>query len=141
MIKFVNQPCNSSLATSCAKPVMASSFGERKVAALFTEGVSSSAEVELAIDEAASTVSLAPNVCVVPGVSVAVREGEECVEEFVDLLSGKESDAHFSFWKEKLMTMRILLTSCAASLRWEMLSRRVGRFRTHWHVLICLWRG
>ena len=74
---------------------MASSFGERKVAALFTEGVSSSAEVELAIDEAASTVSLAPNVCVVPGVSVAVREGEECVEEFVDLLSGKESDAHF----------------------------------------------
>ena len=68
---------------------MASSEGN--AAALFTEGVSSSAEGELAIDETASTVSLAPNVCVVPGVSAAAEEGEECVEEFVDLLSGKES--------------------------------------------------
>ena len=49
---------------------MASSEG--RVAALFTEGVSSSAEDELAIDESASTVSLAPNVCAVPGVSAAV---------------------------------------------------------------------
>ena len=39
---------------------MASSEG--RVAALSTEGVSSSAEGELAIDETASTVSLAPNV-------------------------------------------------------------------------------
>ena len=53
---------------------MASSCGEVKVAALFTEGVSSSAEGELAIDETASTVSLAPNVYVVPEMSVAVRE-------------------------------------------------------------------
>ena len=70
---------------------MASSEG--KVAALFTEGVSSSAEGELAIDETASTVSLAPNVFVVPGVSAAVQEGEECVEESVDHLSGEESVA------------------------------------------------
>ena len=70
---------------------MASSCGEGKVAALFTEGVSTSAEGELAIDETASTVILVPNVCVVPGVFAAVEEGEECVEEFVDHLSGEAS--------------------------------------------------
>ena len=61
------------------------------MAGLFTEGVSSSAEGELAIDETASTVSLAPNVYVVPGVSAAVEEGEECVEKFVSAVSGGES--------------------------------------------------
>ena len=68
---------------------MASSEGS--VAALFTEGVSSSAEGELAVDETASTVSVAPNVCVVPGVSAAVEESEECVGEFVSPVSGEES--------------------------------------------------
>ena len=87
----VNPPCNSSLATSYVKSVM-SSF-EGRVAALFTEGVSSSAEGELAIDEIASTVSLAPNVCVVPGLSAAVEEGVECVREFVNPVSGEESPA------------------------------------------------
>ena len=89
MNKYINPPCNSSLATSCAKSVMASSEGN--VAAFFTEGVSISVEGELAIDETASTVSLTPNVCVVPGVSAVVEEGEECVEEFVDPVSGEES--------------------------------------------------
>ena len=91
MNKYVNPPYNSSLATSCAKFVMASSEG--RTAALFTEGVSSSAEGELAIDETASKVSLAPNVCVVPGVSAAVQEGEEYVEDFVDPVSVDESAA------------------------------------------------
>ena len=87
---------NSSLAMSCAKSVITSSCGEGKVAALFTGGVSSSAEGELAIDETASTVSLNSNVCVVHGVSVAVREGEDYVEQFVDCLSGEESASrHF----------------------------------------------
>ena len=67
MNKDVNPPCNSSLATSCTKSVMTSFEG--KVAALFTEGVSSYAEEKLAIDETAATVSLAPYVCDVPGVS------------------------------------------------------------------------
>ena len=66
---------------------------EGRLAALFTEGVSSSAEEELAIDETTSTVSLAPNVCVVPGVSAAVEEGEEYVGEFSSLVAGKESAA------------------------------------------------
>ena len=47
----------------------------------------------MAIDETALTVSLAPNVCVVPVVSVAVQEGEERVQQFVDHLSGEESAA------------------------------------------------
>ena len=89
MNENVNPPCNSSLATSCTKSVMATSEG--KVATLFTEGVSSSAEGELATEKTASTVSLAPNVCVVPGVSAAVEEGEERIEEFVSHLSGEES--------------------------------------------------
>ena len=91
MKKYVNPPCNSSLATSCAKSIMASSEG--RVAALFTEGVSSSAEGELVVGNTAETMSLAPNVCVVPGVSAAVEEGEECVGESVSPVSGGESGA------------------------------------------------
>ena len=87
----VNPPCNSSLATSHAKSIMAGS--EDTVAILFTESVSSSAKRELAADETSSTVSLAPIVCVVPGVSAAVEEGEECAGDFVSPLSGKESAA------------------------------------------------
>ena len=60
------------------------------MAALFTEGVSSSAEGELAIDETTSTVKLAPNVCVVTGVSSVVEESEECVGDFSRPVSGEE---------------------------------------------------
>ena len=68
---------------------MASSEG--RMAALFIEGVSSSPEGKLAIDETASTVSVVPNVCVAPGLSAAVEEGEECVGEFASPNSGGES--------------------------------------------------
>ena len=61
------------------------------MAAVFTEGVSSSAEGELAIDETTSTVSLVPNVRVVPGVSAVVKEDEECVGESGNAVSGEES--------------------------------------------------
>ena len=70
---------------------MASSEG--RVAALFTEGVSSSAEGELVIDETTSTLSLAPNVCVVPGVSAVVEEDEECVGKVASPVAGEESAA------------------------------------------------
>ena len=63
------------------------------MASLFIEGVSISAEEELAIDETASTVSLAPNLCFVPDLSVAVREKEECARDFLDHLSGEEGAA------------------------------------------------
>ena len=68
---------------------MASS--ESRMAALVTEGLSSSAEWELAIDETTSTVSLVPNVRVVPGVSAVVEEDKECIREFGNAVSGEES--------------------------------------------------
>ena len=68
---------------------MASS--ENRLAALFTEGVSSSAEGELAIDETTSTVSLVPNVCVVPGESAVVEEDKDCDGESGNAVSGEES--------------------------------------------------
>ena len=64
---------------------------ESRLAALFTESVSSSAEGELAIDETTSTVTLVPNVCVVPGISAVVEEDEECVGESADAMSADES--------------------------------------------------
>ena len=140
MNKYVNPSCNSPLATTCAKSVMASSCGEGKVAALFTEGVSSSAEWELEIDETVSTVSLAPNVCVVHGVSMAAREGEGCVEEFVDHLGGEASAARQLFWKEKLMKMTVMMISWAVSLQSALLSQSVGFLRMRWHVPVCRWR-
>ena len=66
---------------------------EGRVATLFTEGVSSSADGELAVDETTSTVSLAPNVCVVPGVSAVVEGDEECVGVFASPVAGEESAA------------------------------------------------
>ena len=63
------------------------------MADFLTEGVSSSAEGELAIDETTSTVSLAPNVGVVPGVSAVVEENEECVGEVSSPAAGEESAA------------------------------------------------
>ena len=89
MNKHVNPLCNSSIATSYAKSIMTSSKG--RVAALFTERVSSSAEGELAIDEFISTVSLVPNVCVGPGVSQVMEEDEECAGEFASPVSGEEN--------------------------------------------------
>ena len=70
---------------------MASSEG--RFAALFTECGSSSAEGELAIDATTSTVSLASNVCVVPGMSAAVEEDEECVGEVTSPVAVEESAA------------------------------------------------
>ena len=66
-------------------------ISESRLAALFTEGVSSSAEGELAIDETTSTVSLVPDVRVVPGVSAVVEEDEECVGESGNAVSREES--------------------------------------------------
>ena len=80
---------------------MTSSCDEGDVAALFTEFVSKSAEGVLAIDETASTVCVALNVCVVPDMAGAVRDSEECVQDFLDRLSGEESAArHLILWGE-----------------------------------------
>ena len=78
----------------------------RRIASLFTEGVSSSAEGELAIDETTSTVSLVPNVCVASGVSAAVEESGERVEEIASPVSGEERATPVSYTHLTLPTNR-----------------------------------
>ena len=68
---------------------MASS--ENRWATLFTEGGSSPAEGELAIDETTSTVRSMPNVCVVPGESAIVEEDGDHAGESGNAVSGEES--------------------------------------------------
>ena len=87
---------------------MASS--ESRLAALFTEGVSSSAEGELTNDETTSTVSLVPNVRVIPGESAVVEEDEECVEESGDVLRLPRR-ALLVITKEREITTIVLSTS------------------------------
>ena len=89
--EYISPPCNSSLTTSCIKSAIASSGDQGKVAALFPEGVSSSAEGELTIDENASTVSLAPNVLC--PICLWLSKKEECVRDFSDHPSGENSTA------------------------------------------------
>ena len=77
---------------------MASS--ENRLAALFTEGVSSSAEGELAIDETTSTVSLVANVCVVPGEPVVAEEDGDRAGESGNAVSGEESTVGYEEGEE-----------------------------------------
>ena len=100
MNESINPPCNSSLATSCIKSAISSSCDEGKVDALSTEGVSIFPEGELLIDETASTGTISPNLCVVPDLSVPVQ-GEECVRDFLDHLSGEDSAAGHLVFGEK----------------------------------------
>ena len=115
---------------------MASSEG--RVAALFTEGVSSSAEGELAIDETASTVSLAPNTCVVPGVSAAVEEGEDCVGVFASPFSGEESAVRHlegeADGKDSFVDIMSGITAVGDA------DLRAGHLLMRWHVQTCQWR-
>ena len=115
---------------------MASSGG--RVTVFLTEGVSSSAEGELAIDETASTVSLAPNVCVLPGVFAAVEEGEECVGEFVSPVSGDESAArHLEGEADENDSFVDVMSGITAV---GVQSLGAARLLMHWHVRICQWR-
>ena len=87
---YLNPPCKSSLATSCTKSEW---LVLRVEWPFFSLRLCQVQRTELANDETASTVSLAPNLCVVRGVSAAVEEGEECVGEFVSPVTGEESAA------------------------------------------------
>ena len=90
MNKYVNLPCK---VIGHALHQIRKASSEGRVAPLFTEGVSISAEGELAIDETTSTGSLVPNVCVVPGTFAVVEEDEECVGEFSSPVASEESAA------------------------------------------------
>ena len=90
------------------------------------------------IDETASTVSLVPIVCVVPGASAATEEGEECVGEIVSPVSGEESAAcdleGEADDKDSFVDIMSGITAAggAESEGWTLLM--------HWHVPTCVWR-
>ena len=90
MNNYVNPPCK--VISHALHQIRMASFEDR-VAAFFTAGVSSSVEGELVIDGTTSTLSLAPNVCVVPGASAVVEEDEKCVGDFSSPDAGEESAA------------------------------------------------
>ena len=90
MNQYINPLFNSLIAPICFAFTMASSSDEGRATTALTEGVSNSAEGDLAIDEDASTVHLAVNSCVFPILTVAVRAEEECIREFLVQLSGEE---------------------------------------------------
>ena len=90
MNEYKNPPLKSLIAPTCSAFTMASSSDDGRVTESLTEGVSRSAEGDSAIDEDASTAELAPKFRVFPNLTVAVREVEECIREFLDQLSGKE---------------------------------------------------
>ena len=117
-------PCISSLVTSCTESPMASSSDEGKTTTPFTEGVSSSAKVELAIDEIASTVSSTPNLCVVPDLSVVVRR-EKSVCDLLDILSGQESTHSRQILGGEADDDDGFVDIMIVSLHSEMLSQRV----------------
>ena len=60
------------------------------------------------IDETTSTVSLVANICVVPGVSAVVEEGEECVGDFSNPVLARR--VLHVILKEKQTTMIVLST-------------------------------
>ena len=107
---------------------------------LFSEGVSGSAECELAIDEAASTVSLTPNVCVVPEVPVAVQEGEESFQEFLDNLSGEESAARHFVLEGEADDNDSFVDIMSGMTAVGDVESGAGLLRMRWHVRICQWR-
>ena len=96
----------------------------------------------MAIDEAASTFSLVPKVCVVPekSKSVARREGEECVQDFLDHLNGEKSAARFFVLGGEAddndgfvdITCGITAVGDAESEGWT--------FGMRWHVKIHQWK-
>ena len=113
---------------------------EGRVAALVTEGVSKSAEGELAIDETTSTVSLAPNVRVVPGVSAAVEEGEECVGEFSSPVSGEDGAVRHLEGDADDNDIFVDIVSGMGLLQWVVRSLRAALLMMRWHVRTCQWR-
>ena len=90
MNKYVNQPCNSSVATSCTKFEWLILRVEWPLFSLRVCQVQRRGNWRLM---KLHRLCLAPNVHVAPGVSAAVEEGEECVGAFSSPVAGEESAA------------------------------------------------
>ena len=116
---------------------MASS--ENRLATLFTEGVSSSAEGELAIDETTSAVSLVANVCVVPGEPAVVEEDGDHAGESGNAVSGEESTVGYEEGEGDDNDSFVDIMSGISAARGAE-SEKVGRLRRRWYGQTYLWK-
>ena len=91
MNKYVNPPSNSSLATSFINltKIMSSSERENEVGRTSSFGDDVVEEGALEIDEGEVAESVSPVPPFVPNLSVAEREGVECVREVLEQLSNE----------------------------------------------------
>ena len=95
MNKYVNPPCNSSLATSfiILTKIMSSLEKENKVERTSPFGDNVVEEGALEVDEREVEESVSPVSPFVPNLSVAEREGVECVRRVLEQLSSEIIDS------------------------------------------------
>ena len=95
MNKYVNPPCNSSLATSfnILTKIMSSSERENEVGRASPFAGDVVEERALEIDERGVAESVSPVPPFVPNLSVAEREGVECVRRVLEQLSSEVIDS------------------------------------------------
>ena len=115
---------------------MASSSDEGRVTTPITDGLSSSTEGELAIDQDASIVSLASSPRAVPDLTVAVRTGADCIRDFLHHVSGNEG----ALSRQKLGGEAAHGDSFVEIMRTKVLSRRAGHLQRRWRVWNCKWK-
>ena len=91
MNKYVNPPCNNSLATpfNILTKIMSSSEGENKVGRRSPVGDDGLEEGALEIDERETEESVSPVPPFAPDLSIAEREGVECVRRVLEQLSSE----------------------------------------------------
>ena len=95
MNKYVNPPCDSSLATSfnILTKIMSSSQSENEVGRTSPFGDDVVEEKALEIDEREVAESVSPVPLFVPNLIVAEREGVECVRRVLEQLSSEVIDS------------------------------------------------
>ena len=136
MNECLNPPCNSLIATTCFEFTIAGSSDEGRATTPFTDVVLTSAEGEWAIDEDASTMSMAPNNRVVPNSIVAAIEGEGFTATFWIIWVARRV-----LWDIKIREVRLLLMTVPSilwvvSMRTAVPSQRAG----HLQMWFCLWK-
>ena len=95
MNKYVNPPCNSSLATSfiILTKILSSSERENEVGKTSPFGDDVVEERALEVDERDVAEGVSPVPPFVPNLSVAEREGVECVRRVLEQLSSEVMDS------------------------------------------------
>ena len=127
---------NSSLAVSCIKFIMTSSCDEGKLAALFTEGVSSCQSMRLLQR------SVYPKIFVLCPICLWLCEKKRSVSETFWIIWVVKRVLRVVWFREKSMMIMMIVSSIswAVTLRSAVLSQMAGRLRMRWHVRLCQWK-